>query len=147
MKSKLNQILRNIMNLLAARDKVLWEGEAGKGDALTIPGLSHYSMAEVWTRYGHFFFDPRRGYVNGIHGDQSGSDDVPFTNQVNVTVNGDTLKITMCQYYDRAGTGETQTTIKKIIGVEPIRSKILSEAAPKRMFSRFTGLVRGCLAW
>lgn len=91
MKDKLNEILRNVMKLLSARDKTLWEGEAGKGD---------------------------------------------------------TLKITMCQYYNRVGASETQTTIKKIIGVEPIMEKIVGGmgAAPKRIFGRFPDLVGRCLA-
>ena len=127
MKDKLNELLRNVMKLLAARDKVLWEGEAGKGDALTIPGLSHYSLAEAWTEYGQFLFNPQRGYVNGIHGDQSGASDTSITHHVYGIVNGDRLTIRLCQYYaPGAATPMAETTIRKVIGVEPIQSKILS---------------------
>lgn len=126
MKDKLNEILRNVMKLLAARDKVLWEGEAGKGNTLTVPGLSDYRMAEAWTRYGHFYFDPQRGYVNGIHGDQNADTDQSITHQIHGVVNGNTLRITLCHYYATGSSAVTQTTIRKIIGVEPIRSRILS---------------------
>lgn len=127
MKSKLNEIMRNVMKLLAARDKVLWEGEAGKGDTLTIPGLSHYSLAEVWTKYGQFLFNPQRGYFGGIHSDQSGASDTSLTHHVYGVVNGDRLTIRLCQYYaPEAATPVAEITIRKVIGVEPIQSKILS---------------------
>ena len=112
MKDKLNELLRNVMKLLAARDKVLWEGEAGKGDVIHIAGS--------------FIFDPSTARVGGELPDSVG-DDRQLTHVFfgYVGLSDEKLTVSECRLFEK-GNPIGQSKITKIIGIEPIRAKILS---------------------
>lgn len=126
MKSKLNQILRNIMNLLAARDKVLWTGEAGKGDAIHVPGMKNYRLLEARTMSGSFVFDPSTARVGGELPDSVG-DDRQLTHVIfgYVGLSDEKLTVSECRVFEK-GVPIGQSKITQIVGIEPARPKILS---------------------
>ncbi len=156
-KSELNEMLRNIMNLFAARNKVLWESAEGwASGSLTVPGVSGYSTiyAEAEGVTGFTLHKSVGGFLGGgILATWSGG--ATATGEMRLQISGDRLTrvgencYILLHSFDGGHTERIKDMkITKIIGVEPIQSKILSGggAAPKRNFSRFTGLVRGCFA-
>jgi hypothetical protein len=126
MKDKLNELLRNVMKLLAARDKVLWEGEAGKGDVIHIPGMKDYRLLAAHTQAGSFIFDPSTARVGGELPDSVG-DDRQLTHVFfgYVGLSDEKLTVSECRLFEK-GNPIGQSKITKIIGIEPIRAKILS---------------------
>lgn len=156
MKDKLNEILRNVMKLLAARDKVLWESAAGwTSGSVTVPGVSGYSTIRVVLENttGFTLHKEIGGFLGGgVLATWSGGATV--TAEMRLQISGDRLTMVnencyMLLHKYASGHDEKIKNVKitKIIGVEPVMERIVGGAAPKRNFSRLPGFVRGCFAW
>lgn len=132
MKDKLNQILRNIMNLLAARDKELWSGSNWTEGEKTIPGIDDYSVisVNVYSYSCEILMRRNGGLFVGICA--SSSDTAFNTARIMLTNTGeDTYKMDTYSIQHTPSGGHSAIIkavygITRIVGVEPIRSKILS---------------------
>ncbi len=143
------------MKLLSARDKELWSGSNWTEGEKTIPGIDDYSVisANVYSYSCEILMRRNGGLFVGIC---ASSGDTAFnTNCLTLRKTGeDTYKVET-RSIQHAQSGGHSAVIKaefgvnRIVGVEPIRSRILSGggAAPKRIFGRHPGFVRGCFAW
>ncbi|MCU7381061.1 hypothetical protein OBO34_22355 [Clostridiales Family XIII bacterium ASD5510] len=130
---KLNKGLQDIFNWIAARNKVLWQGAAGEGNTITVPGLQNYKTISINTQYGNFMCCPDNGIISGLHADRASPGTNLMTHQVYGTISGDKITLIVCHYMEHVpGSGhgnKVPLQLVKIIGVEPIPAKILSGGA------------------
>lgn len=149
---QVNKLLQGLLNLQAARNKVLYENSAGwSSGSITVPDADKYSEFDVylWTSNNPIRCKLVGNEIRGGGLIQGVSGGLHTSAIVRIGMSGTALALTMSTVIHHATSsthGEiTSIPVQKIVGIEPIPAKILSGGALlKRVFGLLRSPVRGC---